>query len=127
MHARSLREAVTKPINTKTMKPTTIKKRLEYLRKELRAERISYGELAELQSLAPHIDPSDIELREAAGMPENPDTYIANDTGRTPSQSEELIKELVKELRLLNVNADGGQRNNTPAALLITKAEGRGK
>ena len=33
-----------------------IKQRLEYLRKELRAERISYGELIELQSLAEHID-----------------------------------------------------------------------
>ncbi len=47
-----------------------IKSRLEYLRKELRAEKISYGELAELQSLAKHIDPSDVELLEAAGVPE---------------------------------------------------------
>ena len=47
-----------------------IKDRLEYLRGELRAERISYGELAELQDLAPHIDPSDTELLEAAGVPE---------------------------------------------------------
>jgi hypothetical protein len=45
--------------------------RLEYLRLELRAERISYGELAELQSLAPFIDPSDTELLEAAGVPES--------------------------------------------------------
>lgn len=45
--------------------------RLEELRTELRAERISYGELAELQSLVPYIDPSDIELLEAAGVPEN--------------------------------------------------------
>jgi len=48
-----------------------IKKRLEYLREELRQERISYGELAELQSLAEHIDKSDVELLEAAGVPEN--------------------------------------------------------
>jgi hypothetical protein len=47
--------------------------RLEYLRAELRAERISYSELAELQSLAEHIDPSDVELREAAGLPEHDD------------------------------------------------------
>lgn len=47
-----------------------IKKRLEYLREELRQERISYGELAELQSLAEHIDPNDVELLEAAGVPE---------------------------------------------------------
>lgn len=45
--------------------------RLEYLRTELRAERISYEELAELQSLAEHIDPSDTELLEAAGVPEH--------------------------------------------------------
>jgi hypothetical protein len=46
------------------------RKRLEYLRGKLRAERISYGELAELQSLAEFIDPSDTELLEAAGAPE---------------------------------------------------------
>lgn len=47
--------------------------RLEYLRGELRAERISYGELAELQSLASHIPADDLELREAAGLPEHDD------------------------------------------------------
>lgn len=47
-----------------------IQKRLEYLRGELRAERISYGELAELQSLAEHIAADDTELLEAAGVPE---------------------------------------------------------
>ena len=47
--------------------------RLEYLRGELRAERISYGELAELQDLAPHIGADDLELREAAGLPERED------------------------------------------------------
>lgn len=44
--------------------------RLEYLRGELRAERISYGELAELEGLAEHIEPGDNELLEAAGVPE---------------------------------------------------------
>ena len=47
-----------------------IKKRLEYLRQELRAERISYGELNELQSLIEYIEPHDVELLEAAGVPE---------------------------------------------------------
>ncbi len=47
-----------------------IKKRLEYLRKELRAERISQGELIELQSLSKYIDKGDVELLEAAGVPE---------------------------------------------------------
>lgn len=50
-----------------------IARRLEELRTELRAERISYGELAELQSLAEHIQPGDTELLEAAGVPEFPD------------------------------------------------------
>jgi hypothetical protein len=54
------------------MAQETVKRRLEYLRGELQAERISYGELAELQSLAEYIDPSDVELLEAAGIPENP-------------------------------------------------------
>ena len=53
--------------------------RLEYLRGELRAQRISYGELHELQNLVEHIDPGDVELLEAAGVPEfpddNPETY----------------------------------------------------
>lgn len=53
---------------------TTIHARLEYLRQELRAERISYSELAELQALAPHIDPGDVELLEAASVPEYDDT-----------------------------------------------------
>jgi hypothetical protein len=48
----------------------TIAERLEYLRAELRAERISYGDLAELQSLAEHIPAGDLELLEAAGVAE---------------------------------------------------------
>ena len=44
--------------------------RLEYLRGEIHAERISYSELAELQSLAEHIDPGDTLLLEWAGVPE---------------------------------------------------------
>ena len=44
--------------------------RLEYLRGEIRAERISYGEIAELESLAEYIDPSDVELLQWAGVPE---------------------------------------------------------
>jgi hypothetical protein len=47
-----------------------IKFRLQYLRNELRNERISYAELAELQSLARYIDPGDTELLGAAGVPE---------------------------------------------------------
>ena len=47
-----------------------INERLEYLRDEIRAERISYGEILELQSLAEYIDNGDVELREWAGIKE---------------------------------------------------------
>lgn len=53
------------------MGAVTPRERLEYLRGELRAERISYGELAELESLREHIEPGDVELLEAAGVPEH--------------------------------------------------------
>lgn len=50
-----------------------IRQRLEYLRGEIHAERISWGELHELQGLAEHIDPGDVELLEWAGVPEFPE------------------------------------------------------
>jgi len=46
------------------------KERLEYLRGEILEERISYGELVELQSLAKFIDKDDVLLLEWAGVPE---------------------------------------------------------
>lgn len=49
------------------------KKRLEYLRRELRACTMSYCELAELQDLGPLIDKGDVEMLEAAGVPEFPE------------------------------------------------------
>lgn len=48
----------------------TVEERLEYLRRQLQDERISTDELLELQSLARHIKPGDVELAEAAGIPE---------------------------------------------------------
>jgi len=45
--------------------------RLEELRAALRAESISYGELAELADLVPFIEAGDMELLEAAGVPEH--------------------------------------------------------
>jgi hypothetical protein len=56
-----------------TKVPEKIKQRLEYLRGEIQAERISYGEVAELQDLAPHIDSGDVELLQWAGVPEFPE------------------------------------------------------
>lgn len=49
---------------------TETNEQLEYLRGQLRAECISMGELAELQSLADQIEPGDLELLEAAGVSE---------------------------------------------------------
>ncbi len=54
---------------------TDIRARLEELRAALQAENISYGELAELQGLAEHIEPGDVELLEAAGVPEHGDVW----------------------------------------------------
>jgi hypothetical protein len=45
-------------------------RRLEQIRTSLRDENISYGEIVELQSLTEYIDRDDVELREAAGLPE---------------------------------------------------------
>ena len=47
-----------------------INKRLEYLRKEIKQERISYGEILELQSLVKYITPEDVELLQWAGVEE---------------------------------------------------------
>jgi hypothetical protein len=47
-----------------------IENRLEYLRGEIVAERISYGEIAELQSLIKYIPSDDVLLLEWAGVPE---------------------------------------------------------
>ena len=52
------------------MNKTIALKRLEELRREIRAERISYYEMAELQSLKRYIDRNDVELAEWAGIPE---------------------------------------------------------
>lgn len=50
---------------------TDERKRLESLRVLVRVEFIGYGELSELQGLAGHIAPGDVELLEAAGVPEH--------------------------------------------------------
>lgn len=52
------------------MNKEQIKVRLEELRTEINAERISMGEIIELQSLAKHIDKGDVQLLEWAGVPE---------------------------------------------------------
>lgn len=51
--------------------PQQIRDRLEYLRGEIRAEQISYDEIFELESLAEHIEPDDVELLQWAGVCES--------------------------------------------------------
>lgn len=48
-----------------------IEMRLEYLRTQIEAESISWGEILELQSLADRIDPNDVVLLQWAGVPEH--------------------------------------------------------
>jgi len=52
-----------------------IPQRLEYLRSQIQAERISYAEIAELQDLAKHIAKDDVELLQWAGVPEFPEDH----------------------------------------------------
>jgi len=47
-----------------------IEARLNYLRKQIQNENISYGEIAELQSLTKYIDKGDLLLLQWAGVPE---------------------------------------------------------
>lgn len=77
------------------MKSVEIKNRLEYLRGELVAERISYGELDELQSLKNHIDQSDTFLMEAAGIEEGAEpigyaVHACNGIGFLATQGREM-------------------------------------
>jgi len=53
-----------------TREKQLIKERLAYLRKQIKQENISYGEIAELQRLSKHIDKGDTLLLEWAGVPE---------------------------------------------------------
>ena len=46
------------------------KERLEHIRQQLNNERVSYDELHELANLVEHIEPGDVQLLEAAGVPE---------------------------------------------------------
>lgn len=50
--------------------PHPAKERLDYLRTQIDTETFSWGELAELQSLAEWIEPGDVQLLEWAGVPE---------------------------------------------------------
>lgn len=53
------------------MEKKIIRKKLGYLRKQIRNENISYSEIVELQSLLQYIDKNDIELLQWAGKTED--------------------------------------------------------
>jgi hypothetical protein len=84
------------------MTATDDRKRLEYLRQALRAESISWGELNELQGLAEHIEPGDVELLEAAGVPEFPEedpvTATITAHGKTESDLLDALNEAVRRI-----------------------------
>lgn len=52
------------------MSDETVAQRLEAIRASIRRESVSWGELAELQGLAAHIDVGDVELLQWAGVSE---------------------------------------------------------
>lgn len=60
-------------VHAKCLEDSIIKARLDYLRKEILAERISYAEIAELQDLAKHIEKGDVLLLQWAGIKEHDD------------------------------------------------------
>jgi len=51
---------------------TEIDKKLADIRQSIIDENISYGEIAELESLKEHIEPGDVQLLQWAGVPETP-------------------------------------------------------
>ena len=67
--AKTKAEAI-KKIKYNIMTNKQAKKRLEEIRAEIKAEKISYGEIAELQELKKYIKPGDVELLEWAGVEE---------------------------------------------------------
>lgn len=67
---------MTKEEFDRPIKESIHKARLEYLRGQLNAESISYGELQELQSLVEYIAPDDVQLLEAAGVPEHDESPV---------------------------------------------------
>ena len=101
-------------------KQDKIKQRLEYLRGELRAERISTGEIVELQDLIPHIDPSDIELLEAAGVPEDP-------TERDIALAKQMLEDEVFEVgrgAAIQCGSSGAKVIKKALALLAKQEDG---
>ena len=85
------------------METKRIKERLEELRIEIRAERISQEEILELQSLVEHIDKDDVELLEWAGVEEFPTEYtLGDDTINGIVINERIREEDLFEYRIIH-------------------------
>lgn len=90
--------------------PADVRQRLDYLRNELDNERISYGELAELQNYAPEIIKlGDERLAEAAGIPEADFNATQTRTMTGRSWNPEEAKGLAKDILDWEDNATGKQ------------------
>lgn len=72
--------------------------RLASIRQSIEDESVSYGEIAELQSLVEHIDPGDILLLQWAGVPE----FEEEHEGFDPSHG----KDCEECLRIAEANYD---------------------
>lgn len=80
--------------------------RLEQIRAAIRADNVSYGELADLQGLVDHIAPDDIELLEAAGVPESDPVTLSVTAPR-----EDLTLYLEEVIEQLNRGCSRGHVN----------------
>jgi hypothetical protein len=82
--------------------------RLEHLRGELRAERISQGELCELAGLARYIEAGDTELLEAAGVPEHTESEAA-DWPIPPERIAAAVEDMERVQRNLDADREAGR------------------
>ncbi len=103
----------------KTTQQKQIRARLEALRKAIENESISYGEIAELQSLRDCIDSNDAVLLEWAGVPEK-EYNLEEDHAEIKKQIKEWEKQTDRAVSiLLEVAKNGGFNNDmvSPMAL----------
>jgi Rad3-related DNA helicase len=88
------------------------KERLEEIREELNNESISYGELVELEELVEYIEEDDVQLLEAAGVPEFEEM---------PTMSEDQIQMVKEEHGIVEKGSpdDGliGSKDGSPESL----------
>ena len=82
------------------------KKRLEELREALRSEDMSYSELLDLQSLAKYIDKDDVELLEAAGVPEFDDDEPSEEMQKLLEEHEKEAKK--NRVKITNLGSNSG-------------------